>query len=371
MIQVFRPKVDVERILAELRPILESGWIGLGPKTKEFEGRVAKFLNTNHFVALNSCTSALHLAIKCLNLRKGSLILTTPNTFVSTNHAIMYEGHYPVFADIEPLTGNIDPASIEKLLTYYGEAIRAIVVVHIAGYSCDMIRINQIANLHGIPVIEDCAHAFGSLYNNRKVGDTDNLCCWSFQAVKNLPVGDGGGISTNNPELYARLNRLRWLGIDKDTVSRSHLATAGGYNWDYEVDELGYKYHMNDLSAALGLIGLETLEENNIQRRAIAQFYLENIHADVVPDYQDNRLSATHFIPLFFENREVIYQKLRNAGIYCGMHYKMNHKYAMYSGLPTGKLEGADWYEKHELTLPCHLDLDITDLEQIVEIINE
>ena len=148
MIQVFKPIIDTETILNELRPILNSGWIGLGPRTKEFETKLSQYIGVNYFVALNSATAGLHLAIKCLNLPPKSKIITTPNTFVSTNHAILYEGHIPVFCDIERTTGNIDVNSIEQVLNEDKE-IRAIMIVHIGGYSCDLDRINSISKKIG------------------------------------------------------------------------------------------------------------------------------------------------------------------------------------------------------------------------------
>ena len=372
MIQVFRPTLDVDKVLEQLRPVLESGWIGLGPKTKEFENKLSNYIGANHFVALNSATSALHLAVKVLDLPPNSKIITTPNTFVSTNHAILYEGHVPVFCDIEKTTGNISVESIKQALNE-NKDVKAIIVVHVGGYSCDMDSINKIAKENNIKVIEDCAHAFGGKYNGKMIGDTDNICIWSFQAVKNLPVGDGGAISTNDEELYTRLNKLRWLGINKDTVSRSNLnSTKQTYNWDYDVEEIGFKYHASDITSVMGIIGLESIEKNNERRREIAKYYLDNIKNVVKPEYENNRVSSSHFLPLFFEDREVAYGVLKNNEIYCGMHYKRNDKYKPYNHYTkTNNLINAEWYENHELTLPMHLGLSNNDVEMIVDILNK
>ena len=373
MIQVFKPVIDTEKVLIELRTILNSGWIGLGPKTKEFETKLSEYIGCKYFVALNSATSGLHLAVKCLNLPPKSKIITTSNTFVSTNHAILFEGHIPVFCDIEKLTGNIDPNSIEKALSE-DNTIKAIMVVHIGGYSCNMIKINNIGRKYGIPIIEDCAHSFGGEYNGKKIGDTDNICVWSFQAVKNLPIGDGGAISTNNAELYNRLNKLRWLGINKDTVSRSNLnEEKPTYNWDYDVEELGFKYHLSDISSIIGIIGLQSIDETNNRRREISKFYLDNISNHVIfPDYDPNRISSSHFLPLFFEDRDNVYNILKKNNIYCGMHYKRNDEYEIYENFKkTDNLINNKWYENHEITLPIHLSLTHKDLETIVDIINK
>ena len=373
MIQVFRPVLDVEVIIPEIKKALESGWIGLGPKVAEFEEAVADYLwdddngvydDELYCCALNSCTAALHLAVKSLNLPPKSLIATTPITFVSTNHAILYEGHVPVFCDVEPRTGNIDVDSIEKAIKEY--RIGAIMVVHIGGYPCDMEWINEIAKDANIPVIEDCAHAFGSRYEcDNDVGDSDNICCFSFHAVKNLPVGDGGAITSRNKELIDWCKKQRWLGIDKDTVSRSQ----NGYVWEYEVEDVGFKYHMSDIAAIIGLNQLYRSWEHNNVREAIAARYRKEMSLNVGrPRYFKSRKSSYHFYPMFFENRDEVYKKYVDNGVYCGMHYKMNTRYKPYENCPKMDLSGAEEYERTELTLPLHLGLTTTDIDFITSI---
>lgn len=368
-INVFKAMINVEETLEALKPVLESGWIGLGPKTREFEIELEKFLNVKHISALNSCTSALHLALKVLNLPKGTKVLTTPITFTSTNSAILYDDLVPVFCDVEETTGNMKPEFVEHAILT--EKIGAIIVVHIGGYSANMMDINYLAEKHNIPVIEDCAHSFGAKYNFKKVGDTNNICCWSFQAVKNLPVGDGGAISTNNSDFIKTINQLRWLGINKDTVSRSNLKSEKQtYNWDYSVDTIGYKYHMSDITACLGLVGLKTIEKNNARRKEIAEYYLKNVDC-IKPDYSITRQSSFHFLPLFFENRDQIYKKLIDSNIFPGMHYKRNDLYPPFKDFQKiNNCEHAEWYQNHELTLPIHLGLSDNDLEYIVKVVN-
>lgn len=375
MIQVFKPKIRTAEVIAELAPIFDSGWIGLGPRTKEFENKIASFLNTDHFIATNGCTGALHMAIRSLDLPRGSKILTTPITFVSSNHAILYEGHLPVFCDVEPITGVISVESIEKTLAAHPDA-KAIMVVHLGGYPCDMDAINDIAAKHGIEVIEDCAHAFGAKYNGRMIGDSNNLCAFSFQAVKNLPVGDGGGIATKDPIKAARFRRMVWLGADKTTIERSKLdSTKQSYNWDYEIVEVGYKYHFNDILATIGLNQLKYIIADNQRRRDIALYYRSAISADkcMKPSYNQGRESSYHFLPIAFYERDEIYKKLTDNQIYPGMHYKRNDNYEVFlpfKDLIVEELKGVDWYERHELTLPIHLHLTDEDLKRIVDIIN-
>lgn len=367
MIQVFRPVIDYKKVLEQLEPILKSGWIGLGPKVKEFEKKLSEFIGAKHFSALNSCTSALHLAVKALKLKEGSRVLTTPITFISTNHVLLYENLEPVFCDVNPKTGVIDETLIEEAIKKY--SIKAIMVVHVGGYSAEMSVINFIAKKYNIPIIEDCAHAFGAEYNNKKVGNTDNLCVWSFHAVKNLPIGDGGAISTNNDVLIKEFNKLRWLGINKDTISRS---SNSFYNWEYDVELLGYKYHLNDILATVGIVGLETIIINNNRRKFIAEYYLTNIKNVTKPHYMDNRKSSYHFLPMFFEKRDDVYKKLIAHDICPGMHYKRNDEYKLYNKFTKiNECKNAEWYQQHELTLPMHLELTNENLKYIVDTINE
>jgi len=375
MIPVYKPKLRTEEILNELKGVLDSGWVGLGPKVREFEKKIEEYLHVNHVIATNSCTSALHLALKVLPEKVGARkIITTPITFVSTNHVILYENLEPVFADVDRMTGNISPESVEKLIQSHGpDSIRGIIVVHLGGYPVDLDLFNQISKKYNIPIIEDCAHAFGSTYKGKRIGNSDNICCWSFQAVKNMPVGDGGAISTNNPDINKKLRKLRWLGIDADTVTRSE----GGYKWEYMVTDVGFKYHMNDIIATIGCVQIRHLEEDNNRRAEIANMYKGSIRQDLkrkvwMPDYESDRSSSFWFYPIFFENREEIYNSLTQKGIYPSMHFRSNLRYPMFQNCETeGGCQNAKWYEENVLSLPIHLHLSNKDLEDIVESVNE
>lgn len=375
MIPVYKPRLRTEEIVEELRTTLDSGWVGLGPKVGEFERGLESFLGTKHAVALNSCTSALHLAVKTLPKSTGNKIITTPITFVSTNHAILYENLTPVFADVERMTGNLDPNSVEDAIKEHGaENIRGIILVHLGGYPVDLDAFNFLSQKYGIPLIEDCAHAFGSKFKGKNIGDSNNVCCWSFQAVKNMPVGDGGAITTNDDALNTKLRKLRWLGIDIDTVTRAH----GGYKWEYMVTDVGYKYHMNDIIATIGLVQLRHIMSDNARRKEIAKFYHQNIRqknglgGEVwFPNYDSDRESALWFFPIFFSNREEVYSELVKHEIFPSMHFRSNLRYPMFEGAPRmNDCANAKWYEEHVLSLPIHLFLTDDDLSRIVGIIN-
>ena len=367
MIPVFKSKVNTTKILDNLKETLESGWLGLGPNVLKFEKALEQYLRVPHFIALNSGTAALHLCVRSLNLPKGSRVLTTPITFVSTNQVLLYEQLEPVFCDVEKLTGNIDANLIEETINRH--YIKAIMVVHIGGYSCDMYKINEIARKYNIPVIEDCCHAMGATYLNRKVGQTNNLCAWSFTGTKNLPTGEGGGISTYDDSKYEWFLKVRRMGIERNVVT----TTTQSYPWMYPINEIGYKYNFNDILAAVGLAELEDLDNNNLRRKQMAERYLTKLNNVICtkPDYKPDRGSSYHLLPLFFTYRDRVYNSLIKKEIYPGMHYQSNTIYPMFSKcIQINECRNAKWYSDHQLTLPFHLHLTDSDIDFVIRTIH-
>ena len=361
-IPVFRPFYGEEECLA-VREVLLSGWVGLGPKTEEFETRFAHYIGVPHAVAVNSATAALHLALKVLDVSGGEVI-TTSMTFVSTNHAILYNDATPVFADIEPDTLNLDVRSIERALTH---RTKAIVVVHYGGHACEMDSILSLARKHGIPVVEDVAHGCGGLYKTQKLGALGSLGCFSFHAVKNLATGDGGMITTQDASVAARLRRLRWCGIDKDTWDRA--ATGPHYSWYYTVNELGYKYHMNDIAAAIGIVQLQKLDASNLKRRQIAQYYNSRFRAlDLIdtPVEKDYATSAFHNYVVKSPSRDRLIDLLRQRRISAGVHYIPNHHYPLFSAFRADvPVTESIW--PRLVTLPLYPGMSDADVERVVD----
>lgn len=371
-IQLFRP-VITEEAIKNVVATLHSGWLGLGPRVEEFEERFADYVGARYAVALNSGTAALHLALLLAGVGPGDEVITTPLTFVSTNHVILYCGAKPVFADVDPMTCNIDPADVERLIR---PKTRAILCVHFGGWPCDLYRLGEIAWKHRIPLIEDAAHACGSWYHGFPVGSF-GLTCFSFHAVKNLPVGDGGMLTVPYAFLAARARRLRWLGIDKTTFDRTR-ADEGKYAWQYEVTELGYKYHMNDIAASIGLAQLKALEVGNGRRREIAAMYDREIQDQYVGfEYQvlmkcplsnGQVVSAQHLYWLQVRRRDKLVAKLKENGIAPGVHYKPSNEYPMYAnGRATPK---AHMCAERLISLPMHLGLTDDDVGRVIEGIN-
>lgn len=370
-IQVFKPLIREESVKA-VSEVLTSGWIGQGPKTKAFEEAFVEYLGNSslHASALNSATSALHLALKLLNLKKDDHVITTSLTFVSTNHVLLYEGLKPIFVDVDRETGNISPEEIELTLRQCennGKPVGAIMVVHYAGFACDMDKINSIAKKYNVPVIEDCAHACGASYSDgKKVGDSENICCFSFQAVKNLPIGDGGMLVTNNPEYKKRCDQLRWLGIDKDTYSRS--SKTGEYLWKYDVPNVGYKYHMNDINAAIGLEQLKYLDSDNNRRKEIAKRYRDELSDVLCFLKRDHDGSSMHFEPALAEKRDALIKHLKAHDVSPGVHYRRNDHYATYTSMILPKTK---YLEDRLITLPIHLLLTEEDITKVIKTVKK
>ena len=369
MIPVFRPSMDANEEQALIETI-RSGWIGNGPKTKEFENRFADLINVPHAIALNSATAALHLAMVLADV-KGNEVITTPMTFVSTNHAILYAGGIPVFVDIEPDTLNIDPELIELSIT---EKTKAVIVVHYGGHSCKMDRINQIAKKHNLLLIEDVAHGTGGKYKTSMLGSIGDFGCFSFHAVKNLATGDGGMLTCKNDEYANRARKLSWMGISRGTWDR---VDGEEYSWKYDVEELGFKYQMNDIAASIGLVQLSKLDEVNEIRRHLAERYSEGL-GDLdwikVPKEKEYAKSSWHNYVIKVNDstiRNPLIDHLKNSGISTGMHYIPNHLYTMYKPYVKQSLPIAEKLWQELITLPLFPDLSVQDQDRIISSIRD
>ena len=369
MIQVFRPSMDDTEIKAVTEAI-RSGWIGNGPRTAEFEKRFASLIKVPHAIALNSATAALHLAM-VLSEVKGHEVITTPMTFVSSNHAILYAGGIPVFADIEPDTLNIDPDKIEELIT---ANTRAIMVVHYGGHACMMDEIVEIAKKHGLLLIEDAAHGSGGKYRDSMLGSIGDFGCFSFHAVKNIATGDGGMLTCSSDEYASRAKKLSWMGISRGTWDR---VDGEEYSWQYDVEELGFKYQMNDIAAAIGLAQLDKLERVNNTRRALANRYSEclgDIDLIECPIEKEYVRSSWHNYVIKVRDsskRNELIDHLKSDGISTGMHYIPNHLYKMYSSYVHNPLPVAEDVWKRIITLPLFPDLNIDQQDTIIKSIHK
>ncbi len=349
-------------ILKGLSEIFDLGYIGLGPKTKKFEKKFAKYIGTKYAVALNSATAALHLACLTLGIQKGDEVIVPAMTFVSTGLAPLYCNAKPIFSDIEEDTLCIDPKNIEKKIT---KRTKAIIAVHYGGHACEMNGILKLAKKHKLYVIEDAAHACGARYKGKMLGSVGKIGCFSFHAVKNLPTADGGMITTNDKKIYQKLLKLRWVGIDKDTWARS----GKKYSWRYYVDELGFKYHMNDVTAVIGLSQLKVLNKHNLIRRRCAKKYnqaFKDLKWIETPPEKDYAYSSCHNYVIKTKKRDELNKYLASKGVSTGVHYEPISHYKVF-GERKGNLPVTEKVWKNLLTLPLYPDLSEKDFKKIVE----
>jgi perosamine synthetase len=355
-----------EEEIEAVAEVIRSGWIGLGPKTAEFERRFGELCRAEYCVGVSSGTAALDLAVKLLDVNHGDEVIVPTITFVSTAHVVAHNLATPIFADVDPVTMNIDLGDVRKKIT---KRTKAIIPVHYGGRPVEMDELLEIAG--GIPVISDCAHATGALYKGTPVGALGDIACFSFHAVKNLAMGDGGALALHDGEKYERAKRLRWLGIDKGTWDRTELGRS--YWWQYDVDEIGLKCHMNDIVASIGLVQLGKLSEMNDQRRKVVERYFEGL-ADVpqveLPARDDEaHQSSWHIFHIKCEARDNLSVFLRERGINTGVHYTPIHTYKCYGNRPV--LETAERLQGRILTLPLYPDLREEEIEAVIEAIRE
>lgn len=365
-VNLFVPVYRTEEILAEIRECLEKGWTGLGYKTIEFEEAWKAYTGLPHAHFVNSCTAALHLAVAILKEQRGwkdgDEVITTPLTFVSTNHAILFENLKPVFADVDDYLC-LDPKSVGEKIT---PKTRAVMFV---GYGGNSGRLHEIGNLcagKGLALILDAAHMAGTRIRGIHVGRDVDVAAFSFHAVKNLSVGDGGMISFREKDLDAEARKMSWLGIDKDTYTR--MGEAGTYKWLYGVNKAGWKYHGNSIMASLGLVGLKYLDQDNAYRRQLAAWYddllkdqKEVIRVPISPDCEPSR----HIYPIRVDDRDDLLIFLNAVQIHPGVHYKINTDYPMYS-YAQKTCPNAEQASRSLVSLPMHLKLTRIDVERVV-----
>ena len=361
-IRLTRAIVVPEAVEAAAR-VLASGWIGQGPETTRFEAEFASYVGAPVCVALSSGTVALQFAMRCLDLPAGAEVITTPITFVPTNHAILLAGAHPVFADVQPDTGNLDPVSVERHLS---ERTAAIMVVHYGGYPADLDELYGLAKRHGLRVIEDCAHASGATYRGARIGGIGDLRAFSFGPVKNLTAVQGGALVVRRPEDAVLTRRLRFHGIDRE---RYHQVRHPPHAPDYDVLEVGTNGTMNDVAAAIARVHLASLDEANARRGAIVAHYrarLEGVEGLHFHPLAADRTSAHYLCPMLVDGRDSLLQKLAAASVEAGVFFRRNDRFPMYEA---SNLPNAEAFQRRVLCLPLHADLRPDEVEYVCDVI--
>lgn len=370
-INLFVPCFRNEEITEQITECLEKGWTGLGYKTNEIENLWKQYTNLPNAHFLNSNTSGLHLAVKILKdankWKDGDEIITTPLTFVSSNHAIMYENLKPVFADVDSFLC-LDPKSVESKIT---KKTKAILFVGIGGNVGQYSKIVEICKRHKLKLILDAAHMSGTKIsvgdNITHIGGESDVTVFSFQAVKNLPTADSGMICFKNEDYDIMVRKLSWLGIDKDTYQRTN--DKGSYKWEYDLVDVGFKYHGNSIMASMAIVGLKYLEEDNERRREICSLYskyFSNTPIKSISMSPETTVSSRHLYQIVVPNRNSIMEYLNSQGIYPGVHYRDNTHYKMYN-YGFGSCPNSHKISEEIISLPLHMKLSNDDVKYIAD----
>lgn len=346
--------------------VIQSGWISTGPKVAQFEDRFAEMLGAGHAVALANCTVGLHLAMILCGVERDDEVICPSLTFVATCNAIRYVGAIPVFADVksyEDLT--IDPADIERKIT---SKTKAIVVMHYGGFACNMEKIMAIAAKHNLKVIEDACHGPLSEYRGKKLGTIGDVGCFSFFSNKNISTGEGGMLVMNNEAYFERAKLLRSHGMTSLSYERSK-----GHSTSYDVIDLGYNYRMDDIHAAIGLAQLKKVAADLRRRAEIRKLYLDQlkeVEGIIVPFAEYKEFTSNYILTVILkesnhEKRDLVRNKLAEAGIQTSVHYPAVHRFKIYKNFYTD-LPVTDYITDNLITLPMYSGLSDDSISFII-----
>ena len=354
IIPIFQPSVP-ESVVQRVAATLRAGWLSEGKHVREFEETFARQFRLPQALALNNGTAALHLAVLGAGVGPGDEVIIPAQTFVATGTAVLMAGGTPVFADIQPGGPNIDPADVVQRVT---PRTKAIIVVHYGGYPCDMDEINAVARQHGLIVIEDAAHALGASYRGKPVGALGDFAIFSFQAIKQLTTGDGGMLVCRDAAAHQTAYRRRWFGIDRANRKPSAL---GQPEWD--ITELGYKYHMNDVAAAMGLAQLEIFAAAQERRQALNRLYrtaLANVPGLALLEEKTDRVSGGWLFTVRVQRRLEFIQALKSRGVDCAVWHQRIDRNTLFGG-ERPDLPNQARFNDEQASIPCRDTL--TDAE--------
>lgn len=399
-----------EQDLARVTEVLRSGWWTTGPMVRDFEQEFAGYIGAKYAVAVSSCTAALHIALVATGVGRGDLVVTSTWTFAATAEVVAYLGAIPVLLDVDPVSLNIDAAQIKVLCDCLADQqpqlslreavsrgalppgalralpkaatitdVKAIIPVHYAGWLCDMQQIMSVADVYGIPVIEDAAHAVETTDGFGHAGTFGRVGAFSFYATKNLSTGEGGMATTDDQALADRMRSLSLHGISRDAWRRY---TASG-TWRYDIREPGFKYNMTDVAAALGVGQLGRIDELHTRRQAIVKRYndsLQDVPGVVTPSSPDAGIHAWHLYVLRVKSsagssaRDALIERLRGHGIGTSVHFIPLHLHSYYRdrfGYQPGDFPNADQAFDEVLSLPLYPSLTDEETERVAGAVRE
>lgn len=347
--------------------VLKSDFLTTGPKIAEFEQTVADYVGAKYAVAISNGTSALHAACFAARIGPGDEVITTPLTFAASANCVLYCGGTPVFADVDPKTYNIDPEDIRRKIT---DRTKAIIAVHLAGQPCDMDAIHSIAREYGLIVIEDGAHALGSVYKGKKVGSMSDMTTFSFHPVKPITTGEGGMIVTDNEDFYKKMVLFRSHGITRD----DSMMTRNDGPWFYQQFDLGYNYRITDIQCALGCSQMKKLDRFLARRKEIVARYNEAF-ADcdnIITPYQlSDTESGWHLYIVQVKNcdRRQVFEAMREKGIGVNVHYipVYMHPYYQEHGYENVHCANAEEIYSHIISLPLYPGLTSEQQDYVID----
>ena len=355
-----------------VQDVLESKWLTMGEKTIAFEQQFGQMLNHKDVqcVFVSNCTASLYMAVLALGLKKDDEVIIPSLTFVADLNATIMAGATPVLADCASLDDwNVSAETIEKCIT---PKTKAVMVVHFAGYPCDMDPIIELCRKQRLFLIEDVAHAPGATYNGKVCGTMGDIGCFSFFSNKNLSMGEGGMLSTRTPELYQTLKYIRSHGMSSLTLDRHKGRTIS-----YDVIQTGLNFRSDEIHAALGLVQLKKLEQSNLQRASVSDYYrlkLKTIKGIKMPfSNLENRVPSYHILPVILDkgiDRINLITKLKEEGIQSSIHYPSFHQFSAFRSLNLNPTPIADDISERELTLPLYPGLSFEGVDLVLDTIN-
>ncbi|MCH7972646.1 MAG: DegT/DnrJ/EryC1/StrS family aminotransferase [Bacteroidetes bacterium] len=370
-----QPLIEIDEI-NEVIDSLKKAWLGTGPKVHKFEMDFAKYKDIRYSAAVYSCTAGLHLSCLALGIKSGDEVITSAMTFAATVNAIVNAGAVPVIADIDPITLNIDPVELEKKIT---SKTKAIIPVHFAGRLCEMDTIMDISKNNKLHVIEDCAHAIETEYNDKKSGTFGDLGVFSFYATKNLTTGEGGMIIGNDEEIISRIKKIALHGLSKDAWTRF---SDSGYK-HYFVENVGFKYNMMDLQAAIGIHQLKRIENNLVRRNKIWESYnnlLKDFPITLPTKTASNSKHARHLYTIRINkercgiSRDKFLEEMTKRKIGIGVHYLAIPEHPFYRkeyGLNPNDYPHATRYGRETVSLPISPKITDQDIDDVIQAITE
>lgn len=349
--------------ISEVTKALTEGRLSEGERVLEFERQLGDRLGLKNPVALNSGTSALHLAMILAGVGTGDEVILPAQTFIASGLSILMQGGIPVFADIDPSTGNISPASVERKIT---SKTKAILAVHWGGSPCELDKLHEVAKSKGAVLIEDAAHALGATFRGTPIGAISPLTVFSFQAIKHVTTGDGGALCSLDANLAHKARVKRWFGIDRKQTIPSPLGERV-----YDLNEVGFKYHMNDVSAAIGLGNLSDFPARLHRRREINALYrqgLKGISGLELLREEGDRKSACWLFTVLVERREQFISRLKEAGIPTSCVHLRIDRNSIFGGLRED-LIGQEEFNQRQVSVPLHEGLSDLDVQRVISTI--